>query len=156
MQVRLSGQGEPSPSGGPPGDCYCVVVIQGHPLFLRDGNHLILEVPITYAQAALGATIEVPTLGGREELKVPPSTQSGQVFRLRGHGMPDARRHGVGDLLVRTAIEVPKKLTARQEQLLRDLAEEEHAHVSPRRKSFLKTLADYFLVREQSANEHPE
>jgi molecular chaperone DnaJ len=119
--------------------------MEPHPLFQRDGNHLLLEVPITYAQAALGATIEVPTLQGRTELPIPGSTQSGTVFRLRGQGMPGLRGQGSGDLLVRTVIEVPKRLTKRQKSLLRELAEEEQSHVSPERKSFLEKLAEYFL-----------
>jgi molecular chaperone DnaJ len=145
MRVRLTGEGEPSAEGGPPGDCYCFVKVKEHALFHRDGPHLLLEVPVTYAQAALGATIEVPTLDGRDELTIPPSTQSGEIFRLRRRGMPDPRGRGVGDLVVRTNIEVPKKLSKRQEELLRQLAEEEQSNVSPRRKSFLENLADYFL-----------
>jgi molecular chaperone DnaJ len=147
MRVRLPGEGEASAEGGPPGDCYCFVRVKEHPLFVRDGPHLGLEVPITFAQAALGATIEVPTLDGRDELTIPASTQSGDRFRLRGRGMPDPRGRGVGDLVVQTNIEVPKKLTKRQQELLRLLAEEENSHVSPRRKSFLEKLADYFLAQ---------
>ncbi len=89
MRVRLAGEGEPSPDGGPPGDCYCFVSVREHPLFHRDGRHLILELPITYTQAALGATIEVPTLDGPDNLAIPPGTQSGEVFRMRKRGMPD-------------------------------------------------------------------
>jgi molecular chaperone DnaJ len=144
-RVRVRGEGEPSPQGGPPGDCYCFVRIQEHPLFHRDGAHLLLEVPITYAQAALGATLEVPTLDGRDELTIPPSTQPGDMFRLRRRGMPDVRGRGVGDLVVRVNIEVPKRVSKRQEELLRQLAEEEQSNVSPHRKSFLEKLADYFL-----------
>ncbi|HYO23459.1 MAG TPA: molecular chaperone DnaJ, partial [Lacipirellulaceae bacterium] len=84
MQIRMTGQGEPSPSGGPPGDCYCVVAVLPHALFEREGQHLICRVPIAYSQAVLGATLEVPTLSGRGEVKVPPGTQSGDVCRLRG------------------------------------------------------------------------
>ncbi len=153
MRVRLRGEGEPSPEGGPPGDCYCFVAVEEHPLFARDGSHLLLELPITYAQAALGATIEVPTLDGRDDLKIPASTQSGDVFRLRRRGMPDPRGRGVGDLLVRAYIEVPKKLSRKQKDLLRQLAEEEQSHVSPRRKSFLEKIADYFLSQD---NEEPD
>ena len=88
MRIRVSGQGEPSPNGGPPGDCYCHIHVQPHVLFHRDGNDLITPVPITYSQAALGATIEVPTLAGVGEMEVPPGTQPGEVFTLRRKGMP--------------------------------------------------------------------
>jgi molecular chaperone DnaJ len=144
-RVRLAGQGEPSPEGGPPGDCYCYVRVREHPLFHREGAHLLLEVPITYAQAALGATLEVPTLDGRDDLTIPAGTQPGDMFRLRRRGMPDVHGRGVGDLVVRVNIEVPKKVGKRQEELLRQLAEEEQSNVSPHRKSFLEKLADYFL-----------
>ncbi|ADB17691.1 chaperone protein DnaJ [Pirellula staleyi DSM 6068] len=148
MQVRLSGHGEPSPDGGPPGDVYCFVSVRKHQLFQRDGVHLILQMPITFSQAALGATIEVPTLDGPHDLKVSAGTQSGEVFRIRGRGVADPRGGGVGDLLVQTHIEVPKKLNARQKELLRELAELEHANVSPQRKSFLERLRDYFAPVE--------
>jgi molecular chaperone DnaJ len=144
MQVRISGQGEPSTSGGPPGDCYCVVSILPHPLFEREGQHLICRVPITYSQAALGCTLEVPTLGGRGELEIPAGTQSGKVFRLKGQGMPDPRVAGLGDLLVQVNIEVPQKLSSEEEKLLRELAELEHKHVAPERKGFFEKLKEYF------------
>jgi molecular chaperone DnaJ len=144
MRVRLPGAGEPSPDGGPAGDCYCFVTVRPHRLFRRDGNTLIVQLPITYSQAALGATVEVPTLTGRDHLEVPSGTQSGEVFRLRGRGMPDPRGGGTGDLLIQTYIEVPKKLTPRQQELLRELAELENVEVTPQRKSFLEKLAGYF------------
>lgn len=143
-QLRLQGEGEPSPEGGPAGDCYVVIRVTEHPLFQRNGNHLICQVPISYAQAALGATVEVPTLDGREELDVPRGTQTGEVFKLRGRGMPDVRYSGRGDLLVQVHIEVPKKLNEEHEELLRQLAEVENKHVSPKRKNFFDKLKDYF------------
>lgn len=146
MRVRYGGEGEPSPDGGPPGDCYCFVTVRKHKLFQRDGNHLILQMPITYAQAALGASLEIPTLKGRQDLQVPAGTQSGEVFRVRGGGMPDPRGGSSGDLMVQTYIEVPKKLNTRQQELLRELAELEHANVSPHRKSILERIRDYFVA----------
>ncbi|TWT90118.1 Chaperone protein DnaJ [Pseudobythopirellula maris] len=143
-RVRIPGQGEPSASGGPPGDCYCFITVLDHPLFEREGQHLICRAPITYTQAALGCLLEVPTLEGRGEVKVPPGTQSGDVFRLGGKGMPDPRRHGLGDLLVQVTIEVPKKLSPEEDRLLRELAELEHKNVAPERKSFFEQLKDYF------------
>jgi len=156
MRVRVSGEGEPSPDGGPRGDLYCHIVVKPHVLFARDGDHLLLEVPITYSQAALGAEIEVPTLQGREQLKVPAATQSGEVFRIRGCGLPDPHGRRVGDLHVRVVIEVPKKLSPKAEELLRELAEEEHADVNSHRKSFLQKIKDYFIAsddaKKQQAN----
>jgi molecular chaperone DnaJ len=149
MRVRITGQGEPSPNGGPPGDCYCFITVLAHPLFERDGQHLVCRVPITYAQAALGTAIEVPTLKGRGELEIPAGTQSGAVFRMGGKGMPDPRRRGLGDLLVQVVIEVPKKLSKDEQKLLRELAELEHKHVAPERKSFFDKLKDYFTAEEE-------
>jgi molecular chaperone DnaJ len=153
MQIRIAEQGEPSRNGGPAGDCFCHISVQEHPLFERDGRNLICRVPITYPQAALGATIEVPTLDGRQDHNVPRGTQSGQVFRLRGLGMRDPRRQGVGDLLVQVFIEVPEDLSDREEELLRDLAEEEHSNVAPQRKSFFETLKSYFVGDDEDTEE---
>ncbi len=144
MRVRLPGEGEPSPDGGPPGDGYCFVTVRPHRLFQREGDHLILRLPITYSQAALGAKLEVLTLTGHDELDIPRGSQSGDVFRLHGRGMPNPRGGRPGDLLIQTYIEVPKKLAPRQEELLRELAEVEDKHVSPQRKSFLEKLTSYF------------
>jgi molecular chaperone DnaJ len=153
MRVRIPGQGEPSPNGGPPGDCYCFISVLPHPLFERDGQHLICRVPITYSQAALGTTLEVPTLEGRGEVVVPAGTPSGQVFRLGGKGLPDPRRRGLGDLLVQVVIEVPKKLSKEEQVLLRQLAELEHKHVAPERKGFFEKLKDYFTLED---NDHEQ
>ncbi|HEY2839218.1 MAG TPA: molecular chaperone DnaJ [Pirellulales bacterium] len=153
VRLRLSGEGDPSPEGGPRGDCYCFLHVKEHSLFRREGQHLICQVPITFSQAALGATIEVPTINGREELDVPAGTAPGSMFRLRGRGMPDPHRRGKGDLLVEVQVEVPQNLSPRQEQLLRELAEEEHKNVTPHRKSFFEKLRQYFLPDEANAAE---
>ncbi|MEQ8848221.1 molecular chaperone DnaJ [Botrimarina sp.] len=144
-RVRIAGEGEKSPDGGPPGDCYCFISVLDHPLFEREGQHLICRIPITYTQAALGCELEVPTLDGRDTIKLPPGAQSGDILRLDGRGMPDPRRHGLGDLLVQVIIEVPKKLSPEEEKLLRQLAELEHKNVAPQRKSFFQQLKDYFV-----------
>jgi molecular chaperone DnaJ len=149
MQIRLTGQGEPSPSGGPPGDCYCEVEVQPHSLFERDGVHLICRTPIAYSQAVLGAELDAPTLNGPKPLKIPPGTQSGEVFRLKGQGMPDPRGHGKGDMLVQVVIEVPKKVSAEEDALLRHLAELEQRHVAPARKSFLEKVRQFFSPDEE-------
>ncbi len=152
-KLRLSGEGEPSPNGGPSGDVYCFIHVEEHELFVRDGQNLICQVPISYTQAALGAKIDVPTLDGRETLDIPPGTQPGDVFTMRNRGMPDPRRRGLGDLLVQVHLEVPKRLDAREEQLLRELAELEHANVSPHRKSFFVKLRDYFIPDDETAKQ---
>ncbi len=153
MRMRLTGEGQPSPNGGPSGDCYCFIHVQEHPLFERSGNNLYLEMPITYCQAALGATVEVPTLRGRHTLTVPPGTESGHMFSLARLGLPETGGRGVGDLLVRVYVEVPKKITSRQQELLRELAEIEQVNVSPVRKSFLDKLRDLFSANEESTKE---
>ena len=155
MRIRLSGEGEPSPDGGPPGDCYCFVSVREHRLFQRDGNHLILQLPISYSQAALGAAIDVPTLAGPDQLTIPPGTQSGEVFRLARRGMPDPHGGSRGDLLVQTFIEVPKKLDARQQELLRQLAELEHVEMPPQRSGFLEKIRDYFAHWGDESDEDP-
>jgi len=143
-RLRLQGEGEPSPNGGPPGDCYCFIKVTSHPLFHRHGQDLHCEVPISYTQAALGAPLEVPTLDGKEELRIPAGTQSGEDFPLKGRGMPDPRRHGRGNLIVRVHVEVPKTLTPDHEAALRHLADIEAVQVSPTRKSFFEKLKELF------------
>lgn len=145
MTVRRPGEGEPSPDGGPAGDVMCTVRVRSHHLFQRRGEHLIVKLPITYSQAALGAIVEVPTLDGPDQLTIPRGTQSGELFQLRGRGLRDP--HGgprVGDLVVETFIEVPKRVSPEQEEVLRSLAELEQTNVTPHRKNFLERLASYF------------
>lgn len=144
-QLRVAGGGDPSPNGGPPGDFYCTIRVKEHPLFHRHGPDLLCRIPITYPQAALGAEIEIPTLDGRETLRVPPGTQSGAVFKFAGAGLPIPGRRGQGDLLVEVFIEVPQSVTPEQEQLLRQLAALEHKEVSPQRKSFFEKVKAYFV-----------
>jgi molecular chaperone DnaJ len=153
--LRIRGEGEPSPAGGPAGDCRVHIRVKEDKFFHREGHHLICQVPITYAQAALGATVEVPTLEGREELKIPRGTQPGELIRLRGRGMPDVHGRGVGDLVVEVHVEVPKKLPPEQEELLRKLAELEQTEVSPKRKSFFQSLRDYFIPDGEETNGTP-
>jgi molecular chaperone DnaJ len=151
MRVRLPNEGQPSPDGGPNGDAYCFIAMKPHPLFTRDESDLILQFPITYPQAALGCTIEVPTLQGNTSLKIPPGTQSGTIFQLRGLGMPDPHSRGKGNLLVRTSIEVPSKLTKKQEELLKQLEAVEHENQSPERKGFMERILSYFQNSENEA-----
>ena len=145
-QLRISGEGHPSGGGGPPGDCYVLIHVKEHELFQRSGQHLVCQAPISYAQAALGATIDVPTLNGREPLEIPAGTQPGDIFTLKGRGMPDphGRTRTRGDILVQVHIEVPRKLSDEHEAALRKLAEIEDDNVSPKRKSFIDKIKEYF------------
>jgi len=120
-RLRLAGEGNAGLQGGPPGDLYIVVEIAPHDVFERKGDDLYVEVPITFPQAALGATIKVPTLFGEEELEIPPGTQSGKTFILRGKGIPHLRGRGRGDQYVTIRVEVPKRLSRRQRELLEEL-----------------------------------
>ena len=149
-RLRLAGQGEPSPEGGPPGDCYVFIEIAEHPLFHRDGQNLLCQAPIAYSQAALGAVIDVPTLDGPHELTIPAGTQVGDVFRMSGLGMPRHGQRGRGDLLVQIAIEVPTKVTGEHEEVLRKLADLEHMHVTPRRKTFFEKIKECFVSPDES------
>jgi molecular chaperone DnaJ len=151
MQIRLTGQGHPSSNGGPRGDLYCLVHVEEHPLFTRQGNHLICKVPITYSQAVLGGTVEIPTLDGPESIEIKSGIRAGSVVKLSRRGMPDPRRHRAGDLHIQIDIDVPKKLSDEQEQAIRKLAELELSHVTPHRKSFLDTLKGYFVNQDQSS-----
>ena len=142
-RLRIQGEGERSPSGGPSGDCYVFIQIKPHPLFHRDGQDIICQIPIGYAQAALGAEIEVPTLDGPEKIKIPGGTQNGDIIQLRGRGMPTPRRNMAGDLLIQVIIEVPTKISPEHEKLLRQLAEIEGDNVLPQRKSFCAKLKSF-------------
>ena len=122
-RIRLSGEGEAGPDGGPSGDLFVQMSVQDHAIFERDGKHLFCEVPITFANAALGGELEVPTLDGRVKLKIPPETQTGKLFRLRGKGVKPVRGGSVGDLLCRVEVETPVHLTKRQKELLEELQE---------------------------------
>lgn len=153
MRVRLAQEGQASPDGGPPGDAYCFIRVRSHKIFRREGSDLILQVPLSYCQAVLGTKIAIPTLGGRHSVEIPAGTQSGEVFQLRGLGMPDPRSGVRGDLLVQTFVEIPKKVGAQQEELLRQLAELEEEQVTPHRKSFLDRVWDYFRLTDNQQSE---
>jgi molecular chaperone DnaJ len=122
-RLRVSGEGEAGQKGGPTGDLYVEIYVKSHKLFVRNENDIIMESTISFTQAALGDEIIVPTLDGKASMKIPPGTQNGQVFRLRGKGFPDLHRSGKGDELVKIKVEVPTKLTDKQKQLLKEFAE---------------------------------
>jgi molecular chaperone DnaJ len=122
-QLRLVGEGGPGINGGPPGDLYVVLHVEPHEFFERDGDRLLCQVPISFPQAALGAEIEIPTLDGPEVLKIPRGTQTGDVLRMRGHGMPNVRSGRKGDLQVHVLVKTPTNLDERQEELLKELSQ---------------------------------
>jgi molecular chaperone DnaJ len=143
-RLKLRGEGEAAGSGGTPGDLYVVLHVREHPLFTRDGNDVICDVPIGFTQAALGAEIDVPTPHGKMRVKIPQGTQSGSVFRLKGKGVPDVRGYGHGDALVRVVIETPKKLNTRQRELLEEFARLSGEEVHPISKGFLDKVKEMF------------
>ncbi|MGD9661332.1 MAG: molecular chaperone DnaJ [Porticoccaceae bacterium] len=144
-RIRLSGEGEAGPAGGPPGDLYVQVMVREHEIFQRDGRNLYCEVPISIVDAALGGELEVPTLSGRVKLKVPPETQTGRLFRLRGKGVSSVRGGGPGDLLCRVVVETPINLNARQKELLRELhGDLEGNKHSPRKTSWFEGVKNFF------------
>lgn len=146
-RIRLGGEGEAGQNGGPAGDLYVNVMVREHPIFTREGTDLYSEVPIDYVSATLGGEIEVPTLEGRVMLKIPPETQSGKMFRLRGKGVKSVRGGATGDLICRVTIETPVNLTKQQKDLLRafgdSLAGEGGRH-SPRASSWLDGVKKFF------------
>jgi len=146
-RIRLAGEGETGPENGPPGDLYVQVAVRQHEIFERDGKHLYCEVPISFTDAALGGELEVPTLEGRVKLKVPPETQTGKLFRLRGKGVKPVRGGNPGDLLCRVVVETPVNLSKRQKELLEELSaslgEPGNKH-SPRKSSWFEGVKSFF------------
>ena len=161
MSIRHDGYGDRGRRGGPPGDLYVVIKVRKHPLFVREGLDLHCEVPITFSQAALGGVIETPTLEG----KVIPHTlkrgvQTGDEARIPGLGMPNLTRDGrndgrKGDLVLHLNVVTPRKLTKRQEELLRELGEIDGVNVSPEHKSFLERIKEFFSPAEAPAEGRP-
>lgn len=146
-RVRLSGEGEAGLHAGPSGDLYVQVAVKKHAIFERDGKDLHCEVPIAFTTAALGGSIDVPTLDGRVALKIPPETQTGKSFRLRGKGMKSVRAHGSGDLLCRVVLETPVKLSREQKDMLTgfqtSLDKSPGAH-APRADSWFGRVKQFF------------
>ena len=140
--MRLTGEGEIGERGGPRGNLYLQVNVKPHKHFQRDGDDLIYNLEVNFAQAALGDQIEIPTLEQPESLRIPSGTQSGQVFVLRGQGVPHLRSGGRGDLLVHTHVVTPKNLSAEQKELLARLAESMGTPLSPDDKGLLNKIKD--------------
>jgi len=150
-RIRLTGQGEAGANGGPAGDLYVEIHVRDHQIFTREEEHLYCEVPISFVDAALGGELEVPTLDGKVNLKIPKETQTGKLFRLRGKGVDVSkiRGGGIGDLYCRVTVETPLKLSKRQKELLQEFAGESDAKQSPKQtgwfdnvKRFVDTLTD--------------
>ncbi len=146
-RIRLAGEGEAGERGGPPGDLYVEVSVASHPIFDRQGSDLYCEVPISFSTAALGGELEVPTLTGRVNLKIPAETQSGKLFRIRSKGVKPVRGGPVGDLLCRIHIETPVNLTSRQKEILKEfeatLIKDGKGH-SPKAHSWLGGVKEFF------------
>ncbi|MDA8088938.1 MAG: molecular chaperone DnaJ [Nitrospiraceae bacterium] len=132
MRFRVTGEGESGANGGPPGDLYVVISINEHPQFRRDGDDIICEEPISFAQAALGVDLEIKTLWGDEKLHVPAGTQPGQTFRMKGKGMPHLGKKSKGDHIVVTKVLIPQKLDEKQRELLEELAKHAGEHFAPK------------------------
>ena len=147
MRLRHGGHGEPGVNGGPAGDLYVEIHIKQHPVFQRDGDDLHCEMPISFTTAALGGEIEIPTLDGAANIRIPAETQSAKVFRLRGKGIRNVRTHAPGDLMVHVVVETPVKLTERQKELLRefeDIASSNAERHNPKAKSWMDKVKDFF------------
>ncbi len=142
--ISLRGEGDPGSKGGPNGDLFLNIRVKKHPLYKRQGNDVVCEVPITFTQAALGAELEVPTLDGKVKYTVPEGTQTGSVFRLKGKGIPFLRGNGRGDQYVKVNIDVPKKLNEKQKELLKEFAELGGDEVHEQRKGFFDKMKDAF------------
>ena len=144
-RIRLAGEGEGGVNGGPAGDLYVVIHLKEHPVFKRDGDDLHCEMPISFATAALGGEVDIPTLDGHAKIKIPPETQTGKVFRLRGKGIKGVRSHAPGDLLCHMQIETPVNLSERQKELLRELDSlSPGRNNNPRAQSFMDKVKAFF------------
>ena len=148
-RIRLAGEGEPGVNGGPPGELYVQIQVKPHAVFQREHDDLHCEMPISFATAALGAEIEIPTLDGSAKIKVPSETQSGKVFRLRGKGVKGVRSHAHGDLLCHVVIETPVNLTERQKELLSEfetVTQKDRERHNPRAKSWMDKVKQFFAA----------
>ena len=146
-RIRLTGEGEAGQNGGPPGDLYVDIRVRPHPIFERSGGDLSCAIPVSFATAALGGSIDVPTLEGQVSLKVPAETQSGKVFRLRGKGLKPVRSSATGDLYCRVEVETPVGLTAEQKKLVEQLDEAIYAggdRHRPRSRSWTDGVKEFF------------
>jgi molecular chaperone DnaJ len=145
-RLRIAKEGEMGFHGGPPGDLYVILNVEEHPFFKREGTEIFCEVPISFPQAVLGTEIEVPTLDGTSKIKIPAGTPSGRIFHIRGSGMPKVGSHVRGDQIVRVYVDVPKKLTPRQRELLEEFARINGDEIT---RSFKEKIKDLFSGAEK-------
>jgi molecular chaperone DnaJ len=141
-RLRVSGQGDVGVKGGPPGDLYVMIAVKHHRLFQREGANLYYEKPISFVQATLGDKVEIPTLDGAVDLKIPSGTQTGTSFRIKGEGMPHLRWNGKGNLYVRVKIVTPKKISPRQKELLEEFANVSGDEIYAEEKGFFDKVKD--------------
>jgi len=145
MRLRLAHEGEEGVNGGPPGDLYVAITVKPHPIFKREGNDIICDVPVSFVTAALGGKVAVPTLTGETIIKIPPGTQHDKVLRLKGLGVPSLKHHRqAGDQLIRIKVEIPTKLTARQRELLAEFATESGLTLDKDGEGFFEKMKGYF------------
>lgn len=144
QRLRLRGEGEIGEPGGRAGDLYVIVRVKEHPLFRREDEHVILDLPITFVQASLGAELEVPTLGGKMSIEIPAGIQPGELIRLRGKGIKRLNGSGHGDQILRVLVETPTKLSAKQRELLKEFAEESERGSQPTIDRFLQKFKEMF------------
>lgn len=144
MRLKVSGYGDEGERGGPSGDLYVYVTVDPHPVFERQGDDIILDLPIGFAEASLGAKKEIPTLSGNARLTIPEGTQNGKIFRIKNDGFPNVHGQGKGDLLVRITVETPSHLTERQKEILEEFAKTEGIDNLPKKKSFLEKIKSFF------------
>ena len=147
QMIKLAGQGELGSKGGPRGDLYIAVSVKNHSLFTREGYDIYFDMPITFAQAALGDEIEVPTLDGKVKYSIPEGTQTGTVFRLREKGIPKLRGNNRGDQYVKVVVDTPKKLNDKQKELLREFAKECGEEVHEKKTTFGQKIENMFKKR---------
>jgi molecular chaperone DnaJ len=141
MRLKMSGYGDAGENGGPAGDLYVYVEVKEDELFVREGDDVIIDVPLSFTEAGIGCKKEIPTpLDGTYRINIPEGTQSGKVFRVRGQGLPNVHGQGKGDLLVRVHVETPVNLSEEQKKLLTELGQMEQPKNSPRRKNFFDRL----------------
>ncbi len=144
QQMRMRGEGSHGEHGMPAGDLYVAIEVMEHALFHREGQHLVFEMPVSFVQAALGDEVEVPTIRGKATLRIPPGTQSDTALRLKGEGMPEVHSERRGDQVVIVHVETPRKLSAKQRDILKEFAKTEDLKVHPQRRTFLEKVKDYF------------
>lgn len=144
-RLRIQGEGDLAPDVNRRGDLFVDVSVKDHEFFEREGNDVIMELPVSFSQAALGDTVKVPTLEGEQkEMQIPAGTQSGQIFRMRDLGFPDVRTGRKGSQLVRVVVKVPESLTGEQEELLQQWAETEDLDIEPQKRGFFEQIKKIF------------